>query len=112
MIPLVYICSKYAGDVGKNVQAARRYCRFAVERGCIPIAPHLLYPQFLNDENPVERRLGLLFGNVLMDKCDEIWIFGLELSAGMKAESEQAIRKGYNIRRFTADCKEVPADAD
>lgn len=112
MMPLVYICSRYAGDVESNVQAAKRYCRFAVENRYVPVAPHLLYPQFLSDENPDERRLGLLFGNVLMDKCDEVWIFGMELSLGMKAEYERAARKGYKIRRFTADCKEVSDDVD
>ena len=50
--PIVYICSPYAGDVSKNVENARRYSRFAVDSGCIPIAPHLLFPQFMNDENP------------------------------------------------------------
>ena len=46
--PIVYICSPFAGDIEKNVVAARTYSRFAVEQGCIPIAPHLLFPQFLN----------------------------------------------------------------
>ena len=38
--PIVYICSPYAGDVATNVENARRYSRFAVEAGYIPIAPH------------------------------------------------------------------------
>lgn len=45
--PLVYICSPYAGDVERNVNMARVYSRFAVRNTCIPIAPHLLYPQFM-----------------------------------------------------------------
>jgi hypothetical protein len=49
--PIVYICSPYSGDVEANVAAARRYSRFAVDKGFIPIAPHLLYPQFLNDDD-------------------------------------------------------------
>jgi hypothetical protein len=57
--PIVYICSPYSGDVEGNVAAARRYSRFAVEQGYIPIAPHLLFPQFLDDDNPDERELGL-----------------------------------------------------
>lgn len=104
--PLVYICSRYAGDISNNVHAARRYCRFAVKSGCIPVASHLLYPQFMDDGNPDERELGLFFGNILMDKCDEVWIFGAELSAGMKAEYDRAKRKGYKIRWFSSDCKE------
>ena len=47
--PLVFICSPYAGDITHNVENARRYCRFAVAKGYIPIAPHLLFPQFMND---------------------------------------------------------------
>ena len=70
--PIVYICSHYAGDVAANTKAARRYSRFAVETGYIPIAPHLLFPQFLNDADPAERELGLFFGNALMSKCSEV----------------------------------------
>lgn len=66
--PIVYICSPYAGEIEKNVKAAQEYSRFAVEKGYIPIAPHLLFPQFLNDANPKERQLGLFFGNALMSK--------------------------------------------
>lgn len=40
--PIVYICSPYAGDIAGNVDAARRYSRFAVDKGYIPIAPHFL----------------------------------------------------------------------
>ena len=105
--PLVYIISPYAGDVVRNILAAQGYCRFAVREGMIPIASHLLFPQFLSDEDPTERKLGLFFGIVLMDKCQEIWIFGDDVSAGMKAEIDRAMRKGYLIRYFTTDCQEI-----
>ena len=48
--PIVYICSPFSGDVETNVANARRYSRYAVDKGYIPIAPHLLFPQFLDDE--------------------------------------------------------------
>lgn len=38
--PMVYICSPFAGDVPRNIRNARRYSRFAVMKGNIPIAPH------------------------------------------------------------------------
>ena len=44
--PLVYICSPFAGDIKYNVSRARDYSRFAVCKNVIPIAPHLLFPQF------------------------------------------------------------------
>ena len=55
--PLVYICSPYRGDTEKNGEKARRYSRFAIENKAIPITPHLLYPQFMDDSNPEERYL-------------------------------------------------------
>ena len=58
--PLVYICSPYAGDIEKNTYRARAFSRFAVEKKNIPIAPHLLCPQYLNEET--ERWLGLKMG--------------------------------------------------
>jgi hypothetical protein len=40
--PIVYICSPFSGDVEDKCEAnARRYSRFAVDKGYIPIAPHL-----------------------------------------------------------------------
>lgn len=104
---LVYICSPFAGDTRNNIIAARKYCRFAVCKGYMPFAAHLLFPQFLNDSIPAERTLGLGFGNAFMDKCSEVWFFGSEYSAGMQAEYERAVRNGRKIRYFTTDCREV-----
>ena len=71
------------------------------------LAPHLLFPQFMFDATPNERGLALRFGIILMDKCDEVWIFGSQLSTGMRAEHDRALKKGYRIRYFTADCMEL-----
>lgn len=105
--PLVYICSPYSGDVAGNVKNARRYCRFAFEQGCIPIAPHLLFTQFLDDSNPKERELGLHFGNVLMSLCREVWVFGDTISPGMDAEIRRARWKNYRLRFFNDTFEEV-----
>lgn len=102
----VYICSPFAGDIEANVEAARRYSRFAVDEGYIPIAPHLLFPQFLNDEDPKERELGLFIGNALMSKCSEVWVFGSRISAGMEAEINRAKWKNYRLRYFSEECME------
>lgn len=105
--PIVYICSPFSGDVDGNVTAAQRYSRFAVDKGYIPIAPHLLFPQFLNDNDPKERQLGLFFGNALMSKCAEVWVFGSSISAGMEAEIKRAKWKDYRLRCFSENCEEV-----
>ena len=105
--PLVYVCSPYAGNIKANVRNARRYCRFATDQQTIPIAPHLLFPQFLNDNDPEQRELGLFMGNVLLSKCAEIWVFGDFISKGMAAEIDKAEDKHLKIRYFTSACKEV-----
>ena len=105
--PIVYICSPFSGDVEGNVKAAQRYSRFAVDIGYIPIAPHLLFPQFLNDNVLAERQLGLFFGDVLMSKCAEVWVFGKVISIGMEAEIKRAKWKNYRLRYFNEKCEEL-----
>ena len=105
--PLVYVCSPFSGDVESNTDQARRYCRFAVESGCIPLAPHLLFPQFMSDADPAERNLALFMDIVLLSKCDELWVFGDTISKGMSIEIARAKRKCQHIRLFSEDCKEV-----
>ena len=105
--PIVFICSPFAGDIENNVKAARRYCRFAVETGFIPFAPHLLFPQFLDDTDPKERELGLFFGIALMSKCAEVWVFGETVSVGMAKEIEKAENRGMRIRWFNSKYEEV-----
>jgi len=103
--PLVYICSPFAGDVERNTENARRFCRFAVKQGMIPLAPHLHYPQFMDDTDPAQRRDGLWFALILLSKTDEIWVFGEFVSEGMKREIEKARVKGIPIKFFTSDCE-------
>lgn len=105
--PLVYICSPFAGDVENNANMARVYSRFAVRNACIPIAPHLLFPQFLDDSIPAERAIGMFMGMVLLGKCEQLWVFGSRVSAGMAAEIEKAEKKKMPVRYFTEELEEV-----
>jgi len=105
--PVVYICSPFAGDVVKNQEHARTYCRFAVETGYIPIAPHIYFTQFMNDNDRKERDLALFMDIVLLSKCAELWVFGEKITNGMSIEIEKAKRKGQLIRYFTESCEEV-----
>ena len=105
--PIVYICSPFSGDIKRNIDKARRFCRHAVDKGCIPIAPHLFFPQFMSDDNPKERNLAIFMDIVLLSKCAELWVFGETISKGMSIEIEKAKRKGQPIRYFTEACEEV-----
>lgn len=105
--PLVYICSPFAGDEERNMEKARRYSRFAVRQACLPVAPHLLFPQFMDDAVPAERSISLFMGMVLLGKCEQVWVFGSIISAGMAAEIEKAEKKNMLIRYFTEELEEV-----
>lgn len=95
----VYVASKYGGDVNANVVATIGYCRRVIREGYMPIASHLLYPQMLDDKNPSERELGLLFGLALLRMCDEVWVFGT-VTSGVASEIEEAKKLKKQIRYF------------
>ena len=103
--PLVYICSPFSGDVSGNIERAKKYSRYAVDSKAIPIAPHLLFPQFMSDD--AERELALFMDVVLLGKCEELWVFGELVTEGMSAEIAKAKRKNMKIRYFTEDCEEA-----
>ena len=105
--PLVYICSPYSGNVDFNVTNARIYCKYAVDNKCIPIAPHLLFPQFMNDEEPTDRELAMFMNMVLLSKCEELWVFGNAISQGMGQEIAKAEKRRMKIRYFDYELKEV-----
>ena len=97
----MYVCSPYSGDVAGNTEKARRYSRFVAERGAVPLAPHLLFPQILSEET--EREWGLRLGLALLERCDAIFVFGSEMSSGMRAEIAEAERLGLKIHYFNGE---------
>ena len=105
--PIVYICSPFPGEIDRQAEDARCFSRFAVAMGYIPLAPSLLFPQFLDDNDPNERELALFFRHVLMTKCAEVWVFGNHISSGMKAEIKRAKWKNIHLRYFSLACEEV-----
>lgn len=106
-MPKVFICSPLRGDVYKNILNAKKYCRFAVESGYIPFAPHLFFSRFLSDENEAERRLVIRMGKVFLDDCREIWWFGDTVTEGMQMELDRARHRRLTVRHFTANLEEV-----
>lgn len=99
---LVYICSPLRGDYERNVENAQSFCRLVMKYGpdnVIPLAPHLYFTRFLDDTVKEERELGMAAGIALLDKCEELWAFGLENpSEGMMREIEHAKERGIPVR--------------
>ena len=92
----IFICNRYIGDIEHNVEVALALCVMAVESGCAPFAPHLLYTRFLDEGDPLQRELGISLGLRFMAACDEVWVnVGDGISDGMRREiaHARALRK-------------------
>lgn len=107
MKKMIFICSPYRGNVAKNIERAKRYARFVAKVGHCPIAPHLFFPQFLSDEKAEERIEGITLGVEMMQKCDQLWIFGSTISQGMAYELEKAREMCIPIRIFDTECNSI-----
>ena len=93
---IVFVCSPFQGKQ-ENIEKAKRYCRYVVDLGYIPIAPHIYFSQFMNDLDPKDRERALEMNKKLLEFCDELWIFGDKITEGMKIEIEHFKKiKGEN----------------
>lgn len=88
----VYVCSPYRADtrekIEDNVKLAESICKSIVRAGNYPVAPHLYFPQFMDDKNEAEREFGIMAGLELMKGCDEIMACLVDqyMSEGMERE--------------------------
>ena len=111
----VYLISRFAGDIDKNVEDAREFARYliAIEHK-IPVASHLIYPQIFGvcdgTGEPEElRTLGMAYGLALMESCDEVYVFtnGMKPSAGMEREITEALRLELPITYINEEVEKV-----
>jgi hypothetical protein len=104
MKQMIFVCSPYRGDIETNTELARRYCRHVVDKGFIPIAPHLLFPQFMDDNNSEERELAIEMNLGILQRCSELWVFGRSPSAcGRKSRRRRSLKFLFTMsvqRRF------------
>ncbi len=98
MAKKVFVSSPLRGDIEGNIKKAEEYCRYVVEQGHFPYAPHVFFTRFLDDTVPKERELGIAGGIEFLKVCDEMWVFGFEVTAGMKQEIEACSEQGIPIR--------------
>lgn len=99
---LVFVCSPFRNpdldEAAANRDYARTACLTLTRCGLNPVAPHLLYPQYLNDDVEGERKLGLALARDLLKRCDEVHVFtGRGVSEGMAAEVKLAHKLGKKI---------------
>lgn len=99
--PYIYVCSPWrAEDMDTalfNSRLAMAACRSQViERGSMPVAPHLYFPMFLCDEEETERRAGMIVAHRLLAACRGIVAYVVDdlISDGMREELELAASIG------------------
>ena len=62
----IFICSALRGGLKTNITKAEEYCRWAmITHGVLPIAPHVYFTRFLDDDSRMKRtRYPCRFGAV------------------------------------------------
>lgn len=111
----VYICSplrphgeteeERKKDLHRNEQLARFACRYATEHGCMPLAPHLYFSQFMDDADPQDREDGIRYGLKWLEGCEEIWVVERRITEGMKREIAVARKRGMKEKHLVISLK-------
>lgn len=109
----VILESPFAGDVKRNLKYLRACMRDSLMRGEAPYASHAIYtqPGVLNDDNPEDRRLGMLAGFAWRPVADATVVYvDLGNSPGMIAGVEDAEmhHRPVEIRRLGQDWDQAP----
>ena len=92
---LAYICSPYRGKYKeRNIAYAKYLTLKALEMNYAPSAVHLYLTEFLDDNDPEQRQIGLRAGREILKACETI-IIGIQygISEGMREEIEAAADK-------------------
>lgn len=99
---IIFVCSPLTATsqigIELNMSLARKICRLiAIEHRNTPIAPHVYFPQFLDENSTDERNLGISLGSDLLSSCDEVWVFKLKGNESEGMKKEITIAKEKNI---------------
>lgn len=109
IVRVVYIAHPLGAgpDREQNRARASRWVAWAALQGVAPVATWIT----LSGEWTEERReLGLAIDVALAQRCDEVWLVGGRVSAGMRIESSAAARAGIVVRDLTCLGAEPPAE--
>lgn len=98
-----YICSRYRAKTEEEKQHyidnARKGSRMIMDRGDLPITPHIYFTQFLDDRVNEDRLRGMAFAMDLLRHSDYVVaiIENNEISNGMDREMREAARLGIPV---------------
>jgi hypothetical protein len=102
----VYVCHRSSSsDRLASLMSMRRICRELVHEGVLPICPQLYLGNFVDED--IERDIALRLCQEMLKGCDEVRIYGRELTAGMRIEISFAEALGLPVEYVDATA-EVP----
>jgi DNA polymerase-3 subunit epsilon len=94
-VPRIYVCHALGSDV------AREICQGLVACGRLPIAPELYLPQIVDSAAARDGATPLRLA--LLGACDEVWVYGAQISAAMREELAHARAHGIPVRHVDAE---------
>jgi len=98
----VIIETPYAGDVKKNTQYARKCMLDSLMRNEAPFLSHLLYTQILDDNDTLQRALGIEAGLIWGKEAEMTVVYtDLGISKGMQYGIDRAIEEGRTVEYRT-----------
>jgi hypothetical protein len=92
----VYTCHRFAADRVGAMRSLRRVCRQLIDEGCLPVCPQLFLPMFLDEGT--ERDVALRLCQEMIKDCDEVRVYGREITPGMRIEISFAETLGLPVR--------------
>jgi len=94
----VILESPYGGNIDRNVKYAQMCMRDSIERGEFPYASHLMLPGVLDDNNKLERKIGIEIG-LEWGKCAAKTVVyrDLGITKGMQMGIESAVANGRPV---------------
>ena len=105
MKKLVFICSPYTGDEDFGRVALQSICRFCFREEVIPLSAHLYLNSLMSRVSRYDKNIGQELSLALIQKCDEVWVFGEVSTFAMARELAHAEILNRKIRYFTREGK-------
>jgi len=101
---VVYMAHPLSGDVEGNIRRAKQMLRDLEEKhpDVAIVATWITECEVWDDSNPEHREAGLRRDLAVIAKCDELWLTGPEISAGMMREAAKATELGIPVTDLTA----------
>ena len=96
-----YVSAPYRGNKKQNLDRMREYCRELYEMGYTPICPYLLFPQFLSDDIPEQRKAQSEMALALLRRCRVLVVCSGGINEEM--ETEILLAKRLDIVATTMD---------